>query len=105
MSKFYNVYRMQILPETSKLVQVAEHESYLKACGHILDDECELYEFAADIVEYEFEEMVARDFFDSEEVQIGQDRVLKQEEGRLTSALVSDYMNDTKVLYLIEEVN
>lgn len=43
MSKLYNVYRMQIAPEVSRLVQIAERESLTKVYSHILDDECELY--------------------------------------------------------------
>ena len=103
MGKFYNVYRMQVDPEVTKLVQVAERESILEAYGHILDDECELHGCAADIQTFESDEMIARDFFDSEKVLIGCDRVLKGE--HLSTAIVEDYLNDTKVVYLMEEVD
>lgn len=103
MSKFYNVYRMQLEPEESKPEQVAERESFLKAHGHMLNDECGLYDVVADVVPFYPEKMCARDLFNSEHELIGCDRVIIGE--RLSTGIVEDYINDTKVIYLIEEVD
>lgn len=104
MGRFYDVYRMQVAPEVSKIVQVAERESVLKAYGRLLDDQCDLYEFGGmDIRDYDCEEESVREFFDSEGINIGQVRITKGE--RLSTAVIEDYINDTKVVYLMEEVD